>query len=371
MASIQKRGDKWRAVVRRKGYPTQMKTFTTKGLARTWSDRIEREIEEAAARGSRDEGLTIAELVDWYRKDVGRIKIVSKTQVGNLTRIREGLGSVRATRLSVPEIVEFVRRRRHGEHINGAGVQVPACGPATMTVEVGYLADLLRLARSMGKLTAERDVVAEARPALRLVKLVAKSRRRERRPTSAELEQLREHFAAAAWRAKVPMVDVIDFAIASARRQGEITRLLWSDIDEERRTVLLRDAKHPRSKEGNHRECPLLGDAWTIVQRQPRTDDQIFPYNSKSIGAAFTRSCTKLRIDDLCFHDLRHEAASRLFEQGYSIEQVAAVTLHMSWQDLKRYTQLRPESPHRRTTFVGCLSTENSDSSISNYPLHR
>lgn len=347
MASVQKRGGSWRAVVRRKGYPTKSKSFPTRALAKVWGDRIEREIAEAVAYGARDDGLTIADLVDWYRKDVGRIKRVSKTQVGNLTRIREGLGSVVAARLSVAEIVEFVRRRRQGEHLNGAGVKVPACGPATMTVEVGYLADLLRLARSMGKLAVDRDVVAEARPALRLVKLVAKSRKRDRRPTAGELQQLRAHFAGAEWRATIPMVDVIDFAIASARRQGEITRLLWADIDEGRRTVLLRDAKHPRSKEGNHREWPLLGDAWTIVQRQPRSDARIFPYNSKSIGAAFTRACTKLRIDDLCFHDLRHEATSRLFEQGYSIEQVAAVTLHMSWQELKRYTQLRPESLHR------------------------
>jgi len=54
-----------------------------------------------------------------------------------------------------------------------------------------------------------------------------------------------------------------------------------------------------------------------------------------------------LGIEDLHFHDLRHEATSRLFEQGYSIEQVATVTLHESWQELKRYTQLRPETLHR------------------------
>lgn len=52
-------------------------------------------------------------------------------------------------------------------------------------------------------------------------------------------------------------------------------------------------------------------------------------------------------MEDLCFHDLRHEATSRLFEQGYDIPEVAAVTLHESRNELKRYTQLRPESLHR------------------------
>lgn len=347
MATFQKRGDTWRAIVRRKGHKPKSATFPTKGLAKVWADRIELELAEADARGTVGAGMTIAELVDWYRRDVGRLKRVSKTQAGNLTRIREGLGTVVAAKLTVAQIVEHVRRRRNGEHVNGRGVRVPACGPATMTVEIGYLAELFKLAASMGKVTLERDVVAEARPALRLVKLVAKAAKRDRRPTAAELQQLREHFQASAWRSQIPMVDIIDFAIASSRRQSEITRLLWTDVDEQKRTCIVRDAKHPRAKTGNHRTFPLLGAAWEIVQRQPRTAPEIFPYQSKSVGTAFTRACKDLRIDDLHFHDLRHEATSRLFEQGYSIEQVSAVTLHQSWQELKRYTQLRPESLHR------------------------
>jgi integrase len=347
MASFQKRGDAWRAIVRRKGHATKSKTFPTKTLAKVWADRVELELAEADARGTVANQATIAELVDWYQRDVGKLKRVSKTQKGNLTRIREGLGPVVAAKLTVAQIVEFVRKRRQGEHLNSKGVKVPACGPATMTVEVGYLAELFKLATSMGKLTLERDVVAEARPALRLVKLVAKSQKRDRRPTADELQRLRASFEASAWRAMIPMVDIIDFAIASSRRQSEITRLLWADVDKDRRTCIVRDAKHPRAKAGNHRTFPLLGAAWEIVQRQPKTAPEIFPYNSKSIGAAFTRACAELRIEDLHFHDLRHEATSRFFEQGYSIEQVAAVTLHESWQELKRYTQLRPESLHR------------------------
>ncbi len=109
------------------------------------------------------------------------------------------------------------------------------------------------------------------------------------------------------------------------------------------------DAKHPRAKIGNHRTFPLLGEAWDLVQRQPRIagENRIFPYNSKSVGTSFTRACSALGIEDLWFHDLRHEATSRLFEQGYDIPEVAAVTLHASWNELKRYTQLRPESLHR------------------------
>jgi len=136
------------------------------------------------------------------------------------------------------------------------------------------------------------------------------------------------------------MVDIIEFAILSAKREGEITRLLGSDVDAGTRTALLRDAKQPRKKAGNHKRFPLPGLAWSIGDRQPRMagEDRIFPFNSKSIGSAFTRACIRLAIEDLCFHDLRHEATSRLFEQGYDIPEVAAVTVHESWNELKRYT---------------------------------
>ena len=105
----------------------------------------------------------------------------------------------------------------------------------------------------------------------------------------------------------------------------------------------MRDAKHPFSKEGNHRRFKYTPEAWAIVQRQPRTSEFVFPYNAKSIGVAFTRACHVLQIPDLCFHDGRHEGTCRLFERGYQIHEVTQFTLHESWAELKRYANLRPE----------------------------
>ena len=87
MATILKRGDRWRAWVRRKGYTPRSESFPTRALAKIWADRVEMEISEAIARGTPQgaAAVTIAELVDWYRRDVGKLKRVSKTQAGNLT----------------------------------------------------------------------------------------------------------------------------------------------------------------------------------------------------------------------------------------------------------------------------------------------
>lgn len=347
MATFQKRGGKVRAIVRRKGFASKSQTFSTKSAAKAWADRIEREFEAKAVLGDIAPDITISELIDWHRKEVGELKRISDTQRGNLTRIREGLGDKVVQRLTSGDVIEHARRRVTGNHHRSDGVLIPACSPATMNVELGYLSELLKLAAPLRRIVLPVDPVAEARPALRLMRLVSKAKKRDRRPTAEELERLRGYFARQAWRMVLPMNDIIEFAIGTAKRQEELTRLLRSDIDRDRRTALLRDAKHPRAKEGNHRRFALLGDMLELIDRQPNTSDRIFPYKSSSISTAFTRACTKLGIVDLHFHDLRHEATSRLFEQGYGIPEVASVTLHESWTELKRYTQLRPESLHR------------------------
>jgi integrase len=150
---------------------------------------------------------------------------------------------------------------------------------------------------------------------------------------------------------------IVRFAILTARRQEEITRLKWVDLRPETSTAWLDDVKHPRQKIGNRREFRMLLDAWAIVdQRKAIADTEepqsecVFPYNPQSIGAAFTRACALLGINDLHFHDLRHEATSRLFERGYDIPEVAQFTLHQSWATLKRYTHLRPGNvPERKS----------------------
>jgi integrase len=187
------------------------------------------------------------------------------------------------------------------------------------------------------------EVIQEARNACGELRLIGKARRRSRRPTADELARLKTYFGRRDQRAQIPMAAIVEFAIASARRQAEICRLEWRDNVSAGRTGLVRDAKHPTAKEGNHLRFKYTPEAWAIVQKQPRGSEYIFPYDPNSVGAAFTRACKVLGIRDLRFHDLRHEATSRLFERGYQIHEVAQFTLHESWNELKRYTNIRPE----------------------------
>ena len=169
--------------------------------------------------------------------------------------------------------------------------------------------------------------------------------RRERRPTEDELH------AVLTWleeKKGTVFAEIVRFAVATAMRRSEIARLTWADIDETKRLALIRDRKDPRRKAGNDQWVPLLGDAWTVLQRQPREAGQplVFPIGESTVSKYFTEACRALDIPDLHFHDLRHEGTSRLFEDGYQIEQVALVTGHRDWRHLRRYTQLKPESLH-------------------------
>ena len=115
-------------------------------------------------------------------------------------------------------------------------------------------------------------------------------------------------------KAQIDMPKLIAFALFSTRRQEEITRIRWDDLDETRQAVLVRDMKNPGQKIGNNVWCHLPDEAWAILQSMPKVEKEIFPYNSRSVSASFTRACLFLEVEDLHFHDLRHEGVSRLFE---------------------------------------------------------
>ncbi|WP_224380310.1 tyrosine-type recombinase/integrase [Roseovarius carneus] len=173
--------------------------------------------------------------------------------------------------------------------------------------------------------------------------LTQKSRHRDRRPTLDELDRLMTHFLERSTRrpSSVPMHRVMAFAIFSTRRQEEITRIKWANLDQDGKRILVRDMKNPGEKIGNDVWCDLPDPALAIIEAMPKNSDRIFPYSSDAISASFTRANQFLDIKDLRFHDLRHEGVSRLFEIGYNVAHAAAVSGHRSWVSLKRYTHLR------------------------------
>lgn len=346
MATFQKRGGVWRALVRKQGLPPKSKSFPTKAMAREWAERIEREYAARQARGEPEgQDKTLREVIAWYEKDVGELTPFGRSKTADLARLRGyELAAEPVLSLTTEDYIAHGQRRTR----SGAG-------PATVGNDFVWMRQVLQSARASLRLPIELQRLDDAVDELRRRKLIAKSKERERRITADEETRLLWHFAERDGRAEIPMYMIMRFAMLTARRQEEITRLKWADLRPETSTAWLDDVKHPRQKIGNRREFRMLLDAWAIVDARKaiaKTEEPqsecIFPYNPQSIGAAFTRACALLGITDLHFHDLRHEATSRLFERGYSIQDVAQFTLHQSWATLKRYAQLKPAKVQER-----------------------
>lgn len=333
MASIIKRGKKYRALIRKKGI-SRCRTFETKTAAKTWATRIEAEIDHAST-GSRlpVRGWTIGTLIDRYIADVKPHKKWGPSKDSALEIIKRHVGDVPAAAFSVDMVLHYVQDRRRQE-----------AGDSTINSDLSYLSSAVKYARNSLRLDIAPEAIKEARGALSDSGMMTTSRERDRRPSEHELQLLREYFDQ---HCTVPMNDIIEFAIHSGMRRGEICSIRWGDLDESKKTMIIRNRKHPTKKYSNDQEVPLLNGSFALVQKQSRVDERIFPFAAQSVSAAFIRGCKATGIKDLRFHDLRHHALSILFEQGYKIQEVAIVSGHSSWDMLKRYTHIKPESLHR------------------------
>jgi len=225
-------------------------------------------------------------------------------------------------------------------------------GPVTLSIDLSYLRTILTHAAAVHGICVDTESIRLGRAALARLGLVGRSMERDRRPAQDEISRLLEYFDTKS-NTIIPVGRIIRFAIASAMRQEEICRIAWSDVDLQKRIVIVRDRKDPRRKDGNNQRVPLLNlagyDAWHLLLAQKILTGgkgRCFPYHHKSVGTAFRRGRQALGIDNLRFHDLRHEATSRLFEAGLTIERVALVTGHKDWKMLRRYTNLKPEDLH-------------------------
>ena len=227
--------------------------------------------------------------------------------------------------------------------------QAAGAGGVTIAGDLSTLSAVLKWGKHSRQLDLPERLAMDARASLVHRGLDTRSKERDREPTDGELAQLY-----ALWdgnpRQKVPMTMLCQFAIATGMRQAEICRLDISDIDRTAKTIIIRDRKDPRQKIGNHQTVPLLSAAWAIVEPLivDRTHGFLFPYNEKSVSAAFTRGCQNVDppILDLHFHDLRHKATASFFRMGLDIPKVALLTGHKTWTMLRRYTKITAGDVH-------------------------
>jgi integrase len=255
---------------------------------------------------------------------------LAKTAVLYLQQIARVIGHVGVRQLNALHIQDWIRERQE------AGLQT-----ASILRPLGRLSTLLQWTRDIKSIDVNPDIVREARR--RLVRHNPNHNdQRDRIPTAAEIALLRSYFNDE-YRGALPMAAMMDFAMASAMRVGEICRITFEDVNWTQQTITIRDRKDPQKKIGNDQIVPLLPAAMQIVRIRKEVigeNGRIFPHRSEHVSQTWYHATRRLQIEGLTFHDLRHAAITDLFRKGLGIPEVALVSGHRSWRELKRYTQL-------------------------------
>ncbi|MBB1487088.1 site-specific integrase [Oceanospirillum sediminis] len=335
MATFQKRGTRWRAIVRKKGHPAQSKSFTTKVQAQRWAAQIELDIENGVFSAT-EPGLTltVAELCKLHVKHLERSNDHRHdTQMRSNSKVVSEAFECTLADLSLAMVREFAEAR----------VNVDKVSPATVRHNLMFLSGAI--STGVYEAGVPESLRNDYRSWLSVLKRSGLSRppvSRDRRISPEELDLIYTHVQHNNALVRISYRHVIEFAIESCMRLGEICRLKWEDYDAGKSTIIIRDRKHPTDKKGNHQTVPLLAGAKRIIEEMPRQGEFIFPYSAESVSAGFRRICKFCEITDLKFHDLRHEGVSRLFEKGMPIQEVAMISGHKDWSSLRRYTNLRP-----------------------------
>lgn len=305
------------------------KTFPARREAAGWIARREEELSKHGYEKANSP--TLAEVIDRYTAESEQQ--FGKTKKHVLATVKAmPIGAMRCSDITSVEVLALAQQ------IKARGVK-----PQTVKSYISHLGGVFSIAKPAWGYPLDYAAISDTSIVAKKLGVAYTGKERERRPTLDDLNRLMAYFG----RIRElrphtnPMQELVLFGIFSTRRQEEITRIRWADLDTENNRVLVRDMKHPGDKIGNDQWVDLPPEAIAVIERQPKTDSRIFPYKASAVSAAFTRACAQLSIIDLHFHDLRHEGISRLFELGWTIPHVAAVSGHRSWHSLKRYTHVR------------------------------
>lgn len=320
MATIVERKGGWQAKIRRKGYEPQSHTFDTKADAERWARGIEHQMDRGVFVDSREaERTTLAEALDRYEREVTPRKKGTKQERLRLALWRrDPLAKRSLAKIRGADLAAWRDKRLD------AGTS-----PTTVRNDLALLSHLFNTAIKEWGLESLSNPIEK-------IKMPTPARARDRRLVGDEETRLLEACEASncPW-----LAPAVILALETAMRQGELLSLTWTNIDLTRRVARLDDTKN-----GDRRDVPLSTAAVTILSDLPRAiDGRAFPITQDNLEGYWRRATKAAEIADLRFHDLRHEATSRLFEKGLNPMEVAAITGHKTLQMLKRYTHLRAE----------------------------
>jgi integrase len=325
MASIRKRGQKYEVQVRRSGCTPACKRFHKHADALEWARMMEAKADRSdlpvSSAGLKN--ITVKDVLVRYRDTVCIKKKSCKTEVYFINALlKTHIASMSLMQVS-PAYFYTYREER-----------LKTVKPATVNREFGIYKHAFDVA------LIEWGVPKFSNP-LENIKKLKMNNGRNRRLQKGELKRIEQ----ASSQTKNPYImPIVYFALETAMRRGEILNIQNHDINYKDRTLHI-----PITKNGHSRTIPLTARAIEILAAMEVLEsNKPFPTTSNAFRLSWERLIARAKIDNLCFHDLLHEAISMFFERGLSIPEVALISGHRSYAMLQRYTHLKAEDIVRK-----------------------
>lgn len=327
MATIRKRGTRYQAIVRKKGHAPATRTFTRRRDAERWATHTEAEMEQGLyfdARPGQD--TTLAEALDRYGKEVTPRKRGWRGELSKIRVLRRAPFARLGLALVKPRDVAAWRDKRLRD----------GRSPSTVRNDLVVLSGVYQHAIKEWGLVQDNPA--------RSVQWPAPGAGRQRRLLDGEERAL--------LKAAEPVEQALLIVLLeTGMRLGEALSITHpGSLDLTGRTVTLEQTKN-----GTRRVVPLSRRALKALRSVPvdiRTR-RLFPWDSSRWGHRMERITSRAGVSGLRTHDLRHEAVSRLFERGFNVMEVSAISGHKTLAMLQRYTHLQASDLVRRLDQVG------------------
>lgn len=292
MATIINRGPfQFQAIVRKKGYPTKTQTFETKTAAKEWASLIESEMNRGTFADRKEaEKILFEDILNRYKNEVIPNKRGFEMDTNRINKILKHDLAKRP--LSTLRSVDFSNYRDN---------RLKEVKSGTVLRELSLLSHVFSTAKKDWSIAIENPIATIRKP--------KQGKNRERRLQADEGARLQIAANDSFCRSKT-LDYCIQLAMQTGMRAGEIVSLTSDQVDLENSIINL-----SKTKNGSTRIVPLTIAAEQVVRNMlaENSSDKLTSFHdSNGLSKAFRRACARASIKGLCFHDLRHEAASRL-----------------------------------------------------------
>lgn len=323
----------WQAIIRRKGFPDQSKTFEKEDDAIKWARDVENKIDRNVfVDRAEAEATSLHNALERYEREVSVKKDgheVEKVRIAVWKRdplAKRSLASLKPT--------DFAK---------WLAVRLETVTPSTARKDLAVISHLFTVA-------AKRWGMAVVNP-IAQIEIPTEDNARNRRLEGDEEIRLMAALAKSGCgdkRANSWILPLSKLAIETAARQSELLAIKWADVDLTRSVMRIKgkertDGKSRTKNKEKYRDIPLSSRAKEILIALPRSiDGKLFPTTASAVKQSFSRAVIRAKIEDFHFHDLRHEGTSRLAEK-LQLHELMKVTGHEDTRMLARYYHPRAE----------------------------